>query len=167
MMKRFLCSLIVFVSILSLASGVLAQATAPAGKVEEVSRAKDRGAAHKSSRYDPGTQRDPFLNPLRILKKGDAAKILDEEEDRGQPPPGIAGMYIAQVVLLGTSVRDGGFLAVFQGTDKRAYFLRPGDRLFDGHVKEIKGDRVVMVRTTRMKSGKVITQEIVKELRTQ
>lgn len=166
MMTRFLCSLIVFVSILSLASGVLAQAPAPPGRVEEVSRVKDQGAAHKSSRYDPGTQGDPFLNPLR--KKGNGKKTLvDEEEDRGQPPPGIAGMYIAQVVLLGTSVRDGGVVAVFQGTDKRAYFLRAGDRLFDGHVKEIKGDRVVMVRTTRMKSGKVITQEIVKELRTQ
>lgn len=167
MMKRLLYSLIVFVSILSLASGVLSQAPAPAGKVEEVSRVKAQAAASKSSRYDPGSQRDPFLNPLRTLKKKAEVVNLDVEEDRGQPPPGIAGMYIAQVVLLGTSFREGSFVAVFQGTDKRAYFLRESDRLFDGHVKEIKGDRVAMVRTTKLKSGKVLTQEIVKELRTQ
>lgn len=165
MMKRFLCSLIVFVSILLLLSGVLAQAPLP-GRVEEPNRAKDPATVAKSSRYDPGDRKDPFLNPLRALKKR-AAVSVDEEEDRGQPPPGIAGMYIAQVALLGTSVRDGGMMAVFQGTDKRAYFLRVGDRLFDGQVKEIKGDRVVFTRTTKMKSGKVINQEIVKELRTQ
>jgi hypothetical protein len=165
MMKRLLRSLIVFVAILSLASGLVAQAPLP-GKVEEP-RAKDPAMAAKSSRYDPGTQKDPFLNPLRTMKRKAASVSVDEEEDRGQPPPGIAGMYIAQVGLLGTSVRDGGMVAVFQGTDKRAYFLRVGDRLFDGHVKEIKGDRVILVRTTKMKSGKVINQEIVKELRTQ
>jgi Tfp pilus assembly protein PilP len=162
MMKRFLCSLIVFASLLSVGMGVLAQAPPPPKRVEEVSRANQV----KASRYDPGDRRDPFLNPLRTQKRKTAATI-DEEEDRGQPPPGIAGMYIAQVALLGTSIRDGAMVAVFQGTDKRAYFLREGDRLFDGHVKEIKGDRVVMVRTTRMKSGKVINQEVVKELRTQ
>ena len=167
MMKRLLCLLFAFVSILLLASVILAQAPAPAGKVEELIHPKSPAAAAKSSRYEPGTQRDPFLNPLRILKRKAAGVAVDEEESRGEPPPGIAGMYIAQVALLGTSVREGGYVAVFQGTDKRAYFLRVGDRLFDGQVKEIRGDRVILTRTTRMKSGKVINQEIVKELRTQ
>ena len=50
--------------------------------------------------YRSGRRRDPFLNPLILKKEG---KYADEELPRGLPPPGIAGTYIAQAVLQGTS----------------------------------------------------------------
>lgn len=117
-----------------------------------------------STPYRSGGRRDPFLNPL-LLKKN--VKNEDEEIARGAPPSGIAGTYIAQAVLQGTSIRDKGRIAIIRGADARAYFMREGDRLFDGYVKTITTDSVTLVRETKMKSGKVLTQEVTKRLRTQ
>jgi hypothetical protein len=114
--------------------------------------------------YKPGSRRDPFLNPL-ILKKIQKPEE-DEELARGTPPPGIAGTYIAQAALQGISVRSEGRVAVVRGADTRAYFLKEGDRLFDGFLKKIDSDSITLVRETKMKSGKTLTQEVTKRLRT-
>jgi hypothetical protein len=92
-------------------------------------------------------------------------KSDDEEESRGEPPPGIAGTHVEQAVLLGISRKEGSRTAVFQGVDRRAYFLEEGDRMFDGYVRTIQDDSVLLIRETRLKSGKVLTQEVTKTLR--
>jgi hypothetical protein len=114
--------------------------------------------------YSSGNHRDPFLNPLVISKKKEKQ---DEEVSRGLPPPGIAGTYIAQAVLQGTAVRDNGRVAVVRGADNRAYFLKEGDKLFDGYLKTIDLDCITLVRETKLKSGKTLTQDVIKRLRTQ
>ena len=111
-------------------------------------------------RYQSADRRDPFLNPLLLGKKSD-----DEEESRGEPPPGIEGTYLEQAVLVGISRREGARTAVFQGPDRRAYFLQEGDRMFDGYVKTIQDESVLLMRETRLRSGKVLTQEVTKTLR--
>lgn len=113
--------------------------------------------------YKSGNRRDPFLNPLLLRKN---QKIEDEELARGNPPPGIAGTYIAQAVLQGTALRDAVRVAIVRAADTRAYFLKEGDKLFDGYVKLIDSDSITMVRETKMKSGKTITQVVTKRLRT-
>jgi hypothetical protein len=115
--------------------------------------------------YQSNNRRDPFLIPVQ-LSGNKSAKIVDEEEPRGTPPPGIAGMFIAQVTLLGVSTQSGSKTAIFRVSDKRSYFLRQGDKLFDGYVKQIGVDYVNFVRETRMKSGKFISQDMTKRLRT-
>jgi hypothetical protein len=76
-------------------------------------------------------------------------------------------MLINQVRLLGTSFgEDVPPVAVFQGPDKRAYFLQARDRLFDGYVKQVGTDFVLLVRETKLRSGKIVTQEVTKQLRT-
>ena len=117
---------------------------------------------YAGARYVSGNRRDPFLNPLLSRKVQDG----DEEAPKGPPPPGIAGMYIKDVELLGMAVSSEKQTAAFKGTDKRVYFLHVGDRLFDGYVKSITLDSVQLVRETTMRSGKVLTQEITKRLRT-
>jgi Tfp pilus assembly protein PilP len=112
--------------------------------------------------YSASNRRDPFLNPLLRSKE----KRTDTEQDRGTPPPGIGGTYISQAKLQGISIRDKGRLAIVRGADDRAYFLREGDRLFDGYIKKIESDFITLVLETRMQSGKVITREVTKRLRT-
>jgi len=116
-------------------------------------------------RYQSGNRKDPFLNPLLLKKQAELKSGDDEEVARSQPPPGIAGMYIAQVMLLGISASEEKRTAIFSGTDKRSYFLQDGDRLFDGYIKRIGTDDVLMVRETKLRSGKVLTQEVTKRLR--
>ena len=112
--------------------------------------------------FKPSSRRDPFLNPT-LFKK---AEKLDEELDRGLPPPGIAGTYIAQAKFQGASIREDRKLAVVRGSDNRAYFLKEGDRLFDGYVKTVQLDSVTFVRETKLRSGKTLTQDVTKKLRT-
>lgn len=113
--------------------------------------------------YRPSNRRDPFLNPL-LRKPG---SNTDQEIDRGLPPPGIAGTFIEEAVLKGISIKVGdGRLAIVTGSGNRAYFLREGDRLFDGYLKEIYRDSIKLVRERKMRSGKIITQEVTKRLRT-
>jgi hypothetical protein len=111
--------------------------------------------------YNSANHPDPFLNPNLAKKKSDD----NEEESRGQAPPGIAGMPIDRVKLLGTVFNDAP-TAVFLGTDQRSYFLLESDRLFDGYVKKIGAEAVTLVRETKYRSGKIITQEVTKRLRT-
>jgi len=70
------------------------------------------------------------------------------------------------VVLLGFSISPDGKTAVFRGTDKRVYFLHQGDRMFDGYIKAVNIDSVLLIRETKMRSGKVTSQEVTKRLRT-
>ena len=134
--------------------------TAPA--VESARPAVESPTVYRGARYEPSNRRDPFLNPLLFKKKED----VDEEVQRGNPPPGIAGMKINDVELLGFSIGPEGKTAVFKGTDKRVYFLHEGDRMFDGYVKVINLDSVQLIHETKMQSGKVLTQDVTKRLRT-
>ena len=112
--------------------------------------------------YNSKNRRDPFLNPLLLSKN---SKKDDEEVSRGLPPPGIAGTYIAQLAFEGTSFREDRRLAIVRGADKRAYFLKEGDRLFDGYLKTIQIDSITLVRETKLRSGKILTQTVTKRLR--
>ncbi len=119
---------------------------------------------HFESSFKPSNRKDPFFNPL-LAKKNNKSNE-DEEESRGAPPPGIGGTLIAKATLQGISLRNNGKVAIVQGADTRAYFLREGDRLFDGYLKTIDADSITLVRETRMKSGKVVSQDVTKRLRT-
>ena len=127
-------------------------------------KAAEAPIKYSSVHYQSGNRRDPFLNPLFLKKK---TKVQDDEEvSRGLPPPGIAGTYIAQAALQGITIRDTGKVAVVRGADARAYFIRVSDRLFDGYVKDIQNDSITFVRETKLKSGKTLTQDVTKRLRT-
>jgi hypothetical protein len=130
----------------------------------QTKQAVEAAATVSGVRYQSENRRDPFLSPIPL--RSQSGVKLDEEEPRGTPPPGIAGMFIAQVTLLGVATQTDGRIAVFRGSDKRAYFLRQGDKLFDGYVKQIGADFVSLVRETKMRSGKLISQDMTKRLRT-
>jgi hypothetical protein len=142
----------------------LAQSTKTKAKtgVEKTNASKESASNYAEASFKPSNFRDPFLNPL--LKKEESNK--DQEVDRGLPPPGIAGTFIAEAVLKGISIKGDERLAIVKGNGNRAYFLRQGDKLFDGYLKTIHRDSITLVRITKMRSGKVITQEVTKKLRT-
>jgi len=112
-------------------------------------------------RYLDAGRRDPFLNPL-FMKKSSGTR--DEEVIPVRRPAGITGTYIAELSFEGTCSGGGRRLAVLRSADKRAYFLEEGDRLYDGYLKAILADSIILVRETRFKSGKVLTQDVIKRL---
>jgi hypothetical protein len=113
-------------------------------------------------RYISNNRRDPFLNPLRLRKK---SKKDHEEMARSLPPPGIAGTCIDDLSFEGTSLRDDRRLAIIRSADNRAHFLEEGARLFDGYLKTIQTDSIILIRETRLRSGKILAQVVTKRLR--
>jgi hypothetical protein len=138
--------------------------TNPASSVAQTKKSLESPIKYANVVYRSENRRDPFINPLLVKKKEKPPE--SEEISRGLPPPGIAGTYIAQATLQGIASRDSGKVAVFRGADSRAYFLRKGDKLFDGYLKDIHEDSVTLVRETKLRSGKILTQDVTKRLRT-
>lgn len=114
------------------------------------------------ARYRSNNTRDPFLNPLKNRKK---PKQVDREFADSRKPPGIGGATIDELSFEGTSLRDDRRLAIIRAADKRAYFLEEGARFFDGYLKTILPDTIILVRETKLRSGKLLTQDVTRRLR--
>jgi hypothetical protein len=161
--KRPLLRLPWLLLLLLLPTPAMAQETAPGTDAGIAFKAAEALIKYESVPYVSGNRRDPFLNQKPVQKK---AAPGDEEITPGTPPPGIAGTYIAKANLEGISIGKDRKIAVVRGADSRAYFLKEGDRLFDGYLKSILDDSIIFVRETKMRSGKILTNDITKRLRT-
>jgi Tfp pilus assembly protein PilP len=78
--------------------------------------------------YSSQGRRDPFVSLL---------KPIGPDRGSGQRKPGMEGFLIQEVALKGI-VRDRtGYIAILLGTDGKSYFVKNGQRLYDGVVTAI------------------------------
>lgn len=89
--------------------------------------------------YNPEGRRDPFLSLIR--RGGDS-----QRSGVGARPAGLGGLSISEVSIRGTIASRTGYVAMLAGADNRTYIVRAGDKLFDGMVREITQDAVVLVQ---------------------
>jgi Tfp pilus assembly protein PilP len=89
--------------------------------------------------YNPEGRRDPFVS---LLRRG-AELNRDLASAR---PPGLSGMATNEVVLSGIMASKGGYVAMLRGADKKTYVVRSGDRLYDGTVRSITADTMVILQ---------------------
>lgn len=93
--------------------------------VEEILQKQEALLRGQRFSYDPGGRRDPFLSLYEEVKPLNA----------GPRPKGVAGMLVAEIDLVGIVKDKGeGNMAFFTGSDNKGYFLRVGDRVYDGTV---------------------------------
>ena len=105
--------------------------------------------------YDRAGRRDPFVS---LVGRG-------TETPGTNRPAGLAGMLINEVSLKGIVKQSGGFMAMVQGTDKKTYVVRPGQRLLDGTVKSITSDAVIFAQDVNDPLSLVKQREVRKTLR--
>lgn len=89
--------------------------------------------------YNPEGRRDPFTS----LGRGGVDPRSGGQAAR---PAGLAGLSVAEVTLRGTIQSREGFVAILQGADQRAYIVRPGDKLFDGTIRAVSQNDVVILQ---------------------
>jgi Tfp pilus assembly protein PilP len=89
--------------------------------------------------YNPEGRRDPFVS---LLRRG--AEL--ERDPASARPPGLPGMATSEVVLSGIMASKGGYVAMLRGADKKTYIVRSGDRLYDGTVRSITADTMVILQ---------------------
>ncbi len=84
----------------------------------------------------------------------------------GPRPTGIGGMLIGEVDLVGIVDDPEGDLAFFSGSDNRGYFVRVGDKLYDGTITRIDSKRGRVILRQEVNDPRLIKpfREVVKEL---
>ncbi len=109
-----------------------------------------RPAAAKKADTLAERGRDPFL-PL-VNKKGNDLPI--------NLPPGKPGLIIGRLRLVGLVQAPGGMMAVVSTPHGRVYFLRSGDRLYDGSVAGIGRESAMFRQVTRDAYGRPLARTI-------
>ena len=121
------------------------------GAVEAVPAAAQDAAAAPAAKpsplepqgyvYEPGGRRDPFVS---LVRRGEDSASVPP----GSRPSGLAGLATSEVALRGTMQgRDRGWVAIVQGVDKKSYLAKAGDKLFDGTVRSVTPDSMVILQT--------------------
>jgi hypothetical protein len=105
--------------------------------------------------YRPQGRRDPFVSLNRPVAAGD---------EFGRPA-GIEGFLIQELTLTGiVKLQDEGFVSMFQGPDNKSYFVRLGQRVYDGEVVALDMDSVTFRQEVADPLSTVRTRELVKSL---
>jgi Tfp pilus assembly protein PilP len=89
--------------------------------------------------YAPEGRRDPFISLLRRGSDPRAAAL-------GTRPSGLGGLGAEEITLRGTVRSRDGFVGILQGADQKTYIVRAGDKLFDGTIRTITQNDLVIVQ---------------------
>jgi hypothetical protein len=114
-------------------------------------------AARQSAPAASGPRRDPF-DPLlnRTAGSGGAAPT--------RLPPGKAGLMVGTLHVDGLVRGPNGMIAVVSNPQQRIYFLREGDRIFDGQVLRITMEAISFQQTGRDAFGNSLERQVTRRL---
>jgi hypothetical protein len=102
------------------------------------------------------SRRDPFESLVGRQQAQDAlAKNL---------PPGKAGLQVGTLRLDGIVRAPNGMIAVVANPQQRTYFLREGDKLYDGTVEKISMEGVTFHEEGKDAFGKPVERQVNKRL---
>jgi Tfp pilus assembly protein PilP len=149
-------------SLIAPATSALAQgpaAPAQPGTAPAVPAADVPGAEVPSGySYDPAGRRDPFISLVR--RGNDNAR-----NESGERPAGLGGIAVSELTLKGTMQAREGYVALVQGPDLKTYIVKPGDKLFDGSIRAISNNSMVLMQEVNDPLSQDRQREVRKVLR--
>jgi len=89
--------------------------------------------------YNAEGRRDPFVS---LLRRGAEPR----QASAGSRVPGLAGLAAGEITLKGTMQSRNGYVALVQGVDSKTYIVRPGDKLFDGTIRTITANAMIILQ---------------------
>ena len=101
-------------------------------------------------------RRDPFETLLNKAKAGNAPPE--------NLPPGKAGLIVGALRINGIVRGTGGMIAIVSNGQQRVYFLREGDKLYDGGVDKITLDSISFHEFGKDAFGKPLERQVTKRL---
>ncbi len=101
-------------------------------------------------------RRDPFES---LISRQQAAA-----RNQAALPPGIAGLQVSTLRLDGIVKSPRGMIAVVSNPQARTYFLREGDKLYDGQVEKIAMDGVSFHEEGKDAFGKPVERQVNKRI---
>ena len=141
-----------------------APAKAPANPPAKAKEAPKTAAAanpvkppvEKPAVEKPLVKRDPFD---ALLTKARASSAPPENL-----PPGKAGLIVETLRIDGIVRSSGGMIAIVSNSQQRVYFLREGDKLYDGSVEKIALDAITFHEIGKDAFGKPLEHTVTKRL---
>ena len=121
-------------------------------------------AASRVQQYSSGGQRDPFVNP-NVFRKPAITQIAPPPP-LSQRPPGLAGLLISEVAVVGAAASKKRRLAIIKGQDNFSYLAGKGSQLFDGQLTEITDQDVIFTRRIHDTAGNIKIHKVVKRYHT-
>lgn len=114
----------------------------------------------------------PTIKPIAVretvARRDPFAPLLGKETSGGgsQPnlPPGKPGLLISGLRIDGIVSGPNGMIAIVSTAQDRVYFLREGDRLYDGQVEHITMDGISFHQSGKDPFGNAVEREVAKRL---
>jgi len=103
-----------------------------------------------------GVKRDPFEALLNKPSQGTGAPV--------NLPPGKAGLVVGTLRVDGIVGGTKGMIAIVSNPQQRVYFLREGDKLYDGSVQHITIEAVSFQEVGKDAFGKPLERQVIKRL---
>jgi Tfp pilus assembly protein PilP len=91
--------------------------------------------------YSPEGRRDPFLD--LVHRGGDSVRGTNASAKR---PDGVPGLETNALVVRGIMQSRGVWLAMVAGAEGKVFTVRAGDKLFDGVIRTITAQAVVILQ---------------------
>jgi len=155
------------------------QAASPAGKPADKPAAKPaaKGAAKSKAPVKraaktvekprtPGTTPAAAESEVKQARRDPFESLLGRQANKGPAnlPPGKLGLQVSTLRLDGIVRAPNGMIAVVSNPQSRTYFLREGDRLYDGSVEKISMDGVSFHEEGKDAFGKPVERQVNKRI---
>jgi hypothetical protein len=140
-------------------AGTKAKAKSPAAAKDSPKAAPANSAkppAEKPAEEKAAVRRDPFDTLLTRARAGNAPPE--------NLPPGKAGLIVESLRIDGIVHSATGTIAIVSNAQQRVYFLREGDKLYDGSVDKIALDAISFHEFGKDAFGKPLDRVVTKRL---
>jgi hypothetical protein len=129
--------------------------TTESASLTQASKKTDKPKPGAAGSAEPTYKRDPFKPLVAKHEEGGSLANL---------PPGKAGLQVSTTRVDGMVRSPNGMIAVVSNPQQRVYFLRDGDRLYDGEVVRIGLDGVQFRQFSKDAFGKPVERMVTKRL---
>jgi Tfp pilus assembly protein PilP len=99
-----------------------------------------------------------------VGKRDPFAPLINDKKDTVHLPPGKAGLVIATVRIDGAVRSGSSMIAVVSNPEQSVYFIREGDKLYDGDVEKIGLDGVTFKENSKDAFGKPVERMVTKRI---
>jgi hypothetical protein len=141
-------------------------ATKPAAKAAAKAKAPEKRAVKAVEQpATPGTAPAAAESEVKQARR-DPFESLIGRQNKSTPnlPPGKLGLQVGTLRLDGIVRAPNGMIAVVSNPQARTYFLREGDRLYDGSVEKISMDGVSFHEEGKDAFGKPVERQVNKRI---
>jgi hypothetical protein len=130
------------------------------------------GATAKPKSSSPTTktvsERRPVASEARVSRRDPFESLVGRQQAQDalakNLPPGKAGLQVGTLRLDGIVRSPNGMIAVVANPQQRTYFLREGDKLYDGTVEKISMEGVTFHEEGKDAFGKPVERQVNKRL---